>query len=288
MTPLNLYMANILGNNIILFILTQAVSLFYIVTTTLYGIHFFKDIELAKVFKQPALILTVVSHVAYLGLLTSLEGYKLSYSTYNLMSMVALTLTITYMFIEFTTKSDKTGFFVIAFASGAVLLSSIFTAQSSGTGPAFSGLGIGVHLIASIFGFSAIAIAGLYSYLYLLLYRQIRRNKFGLLFQRLPNLEVLELLIMHAVAFGFFFLSITLLAGIVEQRSTGEVVRLLEPKLITLVGIWLLYGISLFIKPLFGWDTKHMAVLLIILFVFSTVLILLMSLFSPTFHALSF
>lgn len=287
MTPLNLYMANILGNNIILFILTQAVSLFYIVTTTLYGIHFFKDIELAKVFKQPALILTVVSHVAYLGLLTSLEGYKLSYSTYNLMSMVALTLTITYMFIEFTTKSDKTGFFVIAFASGAVLLSSIFTAQSSGTGPAFSGLGIGVHLIASIFGFSAIAIAGLYSFLYLLLFRQIQKNRFELLFQRLPNLEVLERLTMHAVAFGFIFLSITLFAGILEQKASGEAITIFEPRLFSLVFIWLIYGASIFVRPITGWDLKHMAYLFIGLFVFITALILLMTFFSPSFHGLT-
>jgi ABC-type uncharacterized transport system permease subunit len=227
-------------------------------------------------------------HVAYLGILTSMKGYRLSYSTYNLMGMVALTLAITYMFIEFTTKSDKTGFFVISFAAGAELFSSILTANSSGTGPSFHGFGIGVHLIASIFGFSAIAIAGLYSYLYLLLYRQIRRNKFGLLFQRLPNLEVLELLIMHAVAFGFFFLSITLFAGFMEQRTTQGTIALLEPKLVTLVLIWLLYGISLFIKPLFGWDTKHMAVLLITLFVFTTALLFLMSLMTPTFHRFTF
>jgi ABC-type uncharacterized transport system permease subunit len=229
----------------------------------------------------------VVTHVADLGLLTSMEGYRLSYSSYNLMSMVALTLAITYMFIEFTTKSDKTGFFVIAFAAVSELFSSLLSAHSHSTGPAFSGFGIGVHLIAAIFGFSSIAIAGLYSGLYLVLYRQIRLNRFGLLFQRLPNLEVLELLIMHAVMFGFFFLSITLAAGVIEQRSLGESINLMEPKLISLLAIWLLYGISLFIKPLFGWDIKHMAVLLIALFVLITALLFIMSLLvTPTFHSI--
>ena len=280
-------MDSIVLNNIPLFILIQLVSLLYIVTTFLYGAHFFRDTGFAGRYKQPALALTVLTHVVYLGLLTSIEGYRLSYSTFNLMSMVALTLAITYVFIEFTTKSDKTGFFVLAFSAGAQIISSIFTAQSSGTGPAFSGLGIGVHLIAAIFGFSAIAIAGLYSFLYLLLFRQIQTNRFELLFQRLPNLEVLERLTMHAVAFGFIFLSITLFAGIIEQNASGEAISLSEPRLISLVAIWLIYGASIFVRPITGWDLKHMAYLFIGLFVFITALIMLMTIFSPSFHGLT-
>ena len=281
-------MNNILFNNLPLLVLNQVVSLLYLSTTFLYGAHFFKDIQFAKTYKQPLLAMTVLTHVVYLGLLTSLEGYKISYSTVNLMTMVALTLTITYLFIEFTTKSDKTGFFVIAFAAGAQLISSILTAQLPNTGVGtFNGIGMGVHLIASIFGFSAIAIAGLYSILYLLLFRQIEQNRFELLFQRLPNLEVLEKLKMHAVSFGFLFLSITLFAGVMEQQASGQVISLLEPKLFTLIVIWLLYGTSIFIKPIIGWDIKHMAYLFIILFVFITLLIVLMTFFSPTFHKLT-
>jgi ABC-type uncharacterized transport system permease subunit len=277
-------MANIFFDNSLLFVLTQLVPLLYIVTSVLYGLHFFRETPVAGSLKQPALILAVVTHVADLGLLTSTEGYRLSYSAYNIMSMVALTLAITYMFIELTTKSDKTGFFVIAFSAGSALFSSILSAQTISGGPAFSGIGIGVHLIAAIFGFSSIAIAGLYSGLYLVLFRQIRLNRFGLLFQRLPNLEALELLIMHAVAFGFFFLSVTIVAGVFEQHASKEAINLLDPRLVSIVIIWFLYGISLFIKPLFGWDIKHMAVLLIALFVLVTALLFVMSLITPSFH----
>lgn len=277
-------MANIFLDNGIIFLLTQLVPLLYILTAALYGLHFFKELPIAGSYKQPALIMTVVMHLADIGILTSIEGYRLSYSAYNLMSMVALTLTITYMFIELTTKSDKTGFFVIAFAAVSELFTSFLSAQATAAGPSFSGIGIGVHLVAAIFSFSAIAIAGLYSGLYLVLFRQIRLNRFGLLFQRLPNLEVLELLIMHAVGFGFFFLTITLFAGVIEQRTIAESINLLDPKVVTLIVIWLLYGVSLFIRPLFGWDVKHMAVLLIALFVLITLLLFAMSLLTPTFH----
>lgn len=280
-------MNNILYDNPPLFFLTQIVSMFYIGTTVLYGAHFLRDWQPAGRLKQPALVLTLLTHLVYLGLLTSLEGYRMGYSTFNIMTMVALTLTITYFFIEFTTKSDKTGFFVIAFATGAELISSFMTSQTPSDGQIFTGLGMGVHLVAAIFGFSAIAIAGLYSILYILLFRQIQQNRFELLFQRLPNLEVLERLIMHAVAFGFIFLSVTLFAGMVEQNATGEPINLLDPKLATLIAIWLVYGVSIFVRPLLGWDIKHMAYLLIFLFVFITLLITLMAVFSPTFHSLS-
>ncbi len=280
-------MNNILLGNIPLLVLNQLLSGLYVFTGVLYGIHFYGDNEFAKNFKQPGLAMTVLTHLLYLGLLTSTEGYKISYSTFNMMSMVALTLSLTYLFIEFTTKSDKTGFFIISFAAGAQVISSVLTALSPDRGMAFSGLGIGVHLIAAIFGFSAIAIAGLYSLLYLLLYRQIQHNKFELLFQRLPNLEVLEKLTMHAVSFGFLFLSITLFAGVFEQQVSGESISILEPKLLTLIIIWFLYGTSIVLKPLIGWDIKHMAYVFISLFLFVTALIVLMTFFSPTFHRLT-
>jgi HemX protein len=280
-------MNNILLNNTPLLLLNQLVSILYIATTYLYGAHFFSDQQWAKRFKQPFLIGTVVTHILYLGLLTS-EGYRISYSTMNLMTMVGFTLTTTYLFTELTTKSDKTGFFIISFAAGAQLISSILTTQIQSVGTTFSGIGIGVHLLAAVFGFSAIAIAGIYSILYLLLFRQIQQNRFELFFQRLPNLEVLEKLTMHAVSLGFLFLTITIVAGIVEQRASGEAITLFEPKLVTLVVIWLLYGTGIIVKPVIGWDIKHMAYLFIFLFLFVTLLIVLMTFFSPTFHGLTF
>ncbi|MCG8345361.1 MAG: cytochrome c biogenesis protein [Chlorobiales bacterium] len=281
-------MDNALLNNTLLTILNGTVSLLYILSLVLYGADFFRSSAIAKTYKQPALIVTIVTHIAYIGFLTAPEGYRLDYSSPMLMTMVALTLAVTYMFIEFSTKTDKTGFFILSFATGAEILASVLFLSSSGDGPAFSGLGIGIHLLSAIFSFSAIAIAGLYSFLYLLLFRQIKNNKFGFLFENLPNLEVLELLIKHAVAFGFLFLTITLLAGAIGTIQTSEVINLFETRLIALIVIWLFYGASLFIKKLFGWDTFHMAYILIILFVVITSLIILMSIFSPTFHSTSF
>ncbi|ARM31886.1 inner membrane protein YpjD [Prosthecochloris sp. HL-130-GSB] len=277
-----------LYNNNLPVILTFAVSALYLITTALYGMDFFQDSKFSRAYKQPALIVTIISHTAYLGLLTAPSGYQLSYSSYTVMSMVALTLAVIYMFIEFTTKTDKTGFFVLSFSAGAELISSILLSLSTSQGPSFTGLGIGIHLFSAIFGFSSIAIAGLYSFLYLLLFRQIKNNSFGVLFENLPNLEILEQLIKHAVAFGFLFLGLTIMAGIIGSAHSEENINLLDPKLIALIVIWMLYGISLFIKKLFGWDTIHMAYLLIALFVFITLLIMFMSLFSPTFHNLSF
>jgi len=88
------------------------------------------------------------------------------------------------------------------------------------------------------------------------------------------------------VAFGFIFLSVTLFAGIIEQKASGETIRLFEPRLISLIVIWIIYGASIFVRPITGWDLKHMAYLFIALFIFITALILLMTIFSPSFHGL--
>lgn len=268
-------------------LINQLVAILYLTTTWLYGLYFFRDDETANKYKQRVLIGTVVVHVLYLGLLTSLQGYRLSYSTVNLMSMVGFTLTSTYLLTEFTTKSDKTGFFIIAFATGAQLISSILASMLPEYGNnAVAAPGIGVHLIAAIFSFSSIAIAGLYSALYLLMFREIRTNHFALLFQRLPSLEILEKLTMHAVSVGFLFLTVTLGAGYIALSQINTPIIFLEPKMLTLLIIWLCYGTGLLIKPIIGWDIKHMAILFISLFIFATILILFMTIVSPTFHGI--
>ncbi|ANT64460.1 MULTISPECIES: cytochrome C assembly family protein [Prosthecochloris] len=278
-------MENAVINNTLLASLTLAVSTLYVITTGLYAADFFKGPDLAKTWKQPALILTIVAHIAFIGFLTAPYGYRLGYSSYTIMSMVSLTLAVIYMFIEFTTKTDKTGFFVLSFASGAEILSTIFISLASNEGPAFNGLGIGIHLFSAIFSFSAIAIAGLYSFLYLLLFRQIKKNSYGVLFENLPNLEVLERLTQHAVAFGFFFLTLSIAGGAAGLLMSNESINIFDPKLIGLFIIWMLYGTSIFIRKFLGWDTQHQAYLLIILFVFITLLVMLMSIYSPTFHS---
>uniref|UniRef100_Q3AQF3 HemX protein, putative n=1 Tax=Chlorobium chlorochromatii (strain CaD3) TaxID=340177 RepID=Q3AQF3_CHLCH len=274
-----------MDNNLPLFVVNQLVTILYLATTFLYGAHFFMDMAIARQFKQPALITTVIVHVFYLGFLTSTQGYQLSYSTLNLMTMVGFTLTSIYLLTEFTTKSDKSGFFIISFAAGAQLLSSLLITQVEQSSQTFSGLSSGLHLLMAIFSFSSIAIAGIYSLLYLLLFRQIQQNRFELFFQRLPNLEVLEMLCMHAVSLGFLFISLTLLSGLWAQSNTNVAIAVMEPKFITMAVIWLIYGAGMFIKPFKGWDMKHMAYLLIFLFLFVTLLIVLMTLSSPTFHS---
>ncbi len=281
-------MDNTMLDNTLLLLLIQLIPLLYILSTGLYGADFFRGTSFAKTYKQPALIITIVTHVAFIGFLTAPEGYRLNYSSSMIMNMVALTLGVVYMFIEFSTKTDKTGFFVLSFATGAQVLASFILSTSPEGGRVFSGIGIGIHLFSAIFSLSAIAIAGLYSFLYILLFRQIKNNSFGFLFENLPSLEVLEELIKHAVAFGFLFLTITILAGVIGTTQSSKVINLFDPKLIALLIMWLLYGVILFIRRLFGWDTIHTAYLLIALFACITGLVVLMSIFSPTFHGMSF
>ena len=49
----------------------------------------------------------------------------------------------------------------------------------------------------------------------LILYNEIKLNKFGLIFNRLPSLEILERMSFIAAIIGFVFLTITIIIGII-------------------------------------------------------------------------
>jgi len=85
--------------------------------------------------------------------------------------------------------------------------------------------------------------------LYLLLYRSMRRNKFGILFYEVPSLDHLERFGIRSSAIGFIFLSVAIIFGAVLtsrlHTDFGVVNYLLDPKTLATVLIWLVFGITL-------------------------------------------
>ena len=85
-----------------------------------------------------------------------------------------------------------------------------------------------------------------------MLYRAIRHNEFGAIFEHVPSLERLERYGLRATAFGFLFLSVSIvLGGMLLHRfppSTGTTELLFDPKVLVTVLVWLVFGITLLVR----------------------------------------
>lgn len=269
-------------------ILSFGVAILYLITTSLYIAHFITDQNWFKKLKTPFLVTTFLIHLTYLILLTVKNGYPPIGSVYQMMTMIAFTLTLVYLTVELYIKTGALGGFVISISLVFHTLSAVYMKSYPITVPLaiINNWVIELHIVCTLLGYSAILIAGIYGLLYLILYRQIQSNHFGILFQRLPNLEIIEKMSYHSVITGFTFMTISLVAGISQFVKTNEsiFVRLLDPKLVGVIIIWIHYGVALFVKNQFGWNGKRMSVLFVTGFIVTFLSITFFNLFSPTFH----
>lgn len=269
------------------FALNLLLPLLYLAVLGLYAADFFNSTPRLQQSKRYVLYLTVGLHFLYLALQTFLHRSLPIAGLYQAMSTIALTLTVAYLFIEFSTQESSTGAFVLGVAFLFQMLSSLLVSVSISVEARVSSPMLAMHILAALLGYSAISIAGVYGVLYIALFRQIQMNRFGMLFERLPNLETLEKMSLYAVRFGFVFLSLAFIMGALWIPESQGRFRFGDAKLLGLIVVWLVYGISLLLRARLGWQGKRMAMMLALSFLFSFLAITALNFFSPRFHHLN-
>src|SRR5579871_3798877 len=147
-------------------------------------------------------------HALYIGAYTAYYHHELVATVFELCSLIAFTLLAVYVFAELRTSRETsgTGFFVTAIAFLLQLISSITNEVPGETKAVLKDPIFNLHVTTSVFGYAALMLAAIYGGLYLLLFRAIRRNEFGAVFEHIPSLDRLERYGLRATAFGFIFL----------------------------------------------------------------------------------
>ncbi len=203
----------------------------------------------------PAIIITLILHATYIGLYTILAGHCLLTTSHELFSLIAFTMLVTYIIVEPRPKeiSAGTGTMVAMVTFLFQLISSLSSNSSSASqNPIFSDTFFNVHVTSAVFGYAALTLATIYGSLYLLLYRAMKKNTFGPIFQGLPSLGRLERFGIRASAVGFVFLSISIIFGALLIKKSVPLSQgtsyLLDPKTIATVLTWLVFGSTLFIR----------------------------------------
>ena len=90
----------------------------------------------------------------------------------------------------------------------------------------------------------------MYGLLYLLLYRTLKGHRIGLIFERLPSLEILGRLNLSALIFGWGNLTLAIVIGMVwvtGLESSGQLAGnfLADPAFLSATVVWVLYSICL-------------------------------------------
>jgi ABC-type uncharacterized transport system permease subunit len=149
--------------------------------------------------------------------------------------------------------------FVLAFSILGVLLPSHAPA-----GPATRGSLFAFHVTLAILAYAAFALSFVLSLLYLVQNRQIRRGRTGVLFSRLPALEVIGQMNRTSVTIGLVLLSLSVGLGIAWAHHVWS--GLGDAKLVWALLTLSVYGLLLWMDRR-GWEGPRVALLSIVGFV---------------------
>lgn len=265
-------------------ILNIFLPVFYSVTVFLYGVAFFKGTKYAETYKRFFLIITLISHTVYLILRTIEFNHPPITNVFELFSVIAFSLSVAYLYIENKTKVYSTGFFILSASLIFQLLSTIFIKDLINVPEVLRSNLLGFHVVSALLGFSAITISAIYGFLYLMLYHEIKSNQLGIIYQRLPNLEILEEMNLTATFFGFVLLTIAIVIGFIWLPMAFEKFSFYDPKLIGTIFIWILYGVGLTANRFAHWRGKKIMWLSILGFIVSFLSMTVINMFFSEFH----
>jgi ABC-type uncharacterized transport system permease subunit len=134
-------------------------------------------------------------------------------------------------------------------------------------------------------GYSGFTIAAVHGVLFFLLYKEIKLNRYGLIFKRLPSLELLEKLNFYSVVIGFILLTISILIGFIWLPVAFPNISYVDPKLISVSIVWLVFGIGIAAKIFANLYGKKVIIFSLVGFSIAIISMLVSNVFAESFHS---
>jgi ABC-type uncharacterized transport system permease subunit len=217
--------------------------------------------------RNPGVILMIVFHAAFLALWGVRFGGLPLTSNYEILSVVALSSSAVYWAIELITRDRRAGVFVFLLIFLLQYTSSIrlpILIEQAGDLIESSQYGWGrLHVLPAALAYTAMAMAAIYATLYLIGQRNIKHHNFGLLFDRLPPLDLLGRMSFQSLLVGFAFMTVTIITGVLFSQLRPHAAESMDPKLMAKIIIgtaaWLVCAVDLFGKYVLKWSISRVA-----------------------------
>jgi HemX protein len=265
-------------------ILKILLPVLYFLLVGTYGRAFFSDIKWAQRIKTPLLAVIIALHLTYLLLRTVAFSHPPVTNLFEIFSVLAFSVALTYLVIELRAQHAETGYFILNIAFFFQLASSLFIKDSSQVPEILRSLFFGLHVTAALLGYAAITIGGAYGFLYLMLYHEMKATRFGVIYKKLPTLETIERMAVTAIRLAFVILGCAITFGIIWLHRVYANVYYNDPKLIGTVIIWILYGFLAVAPGVRNFKGRRMMIVAILGFVVAIFSMTVVNIFFSGFH----
>ncbi|MDP4173377.1 MAG: cytochrome c biogenesis protein CcsA [Bacteroidota bacterium] len=266
-------------------ILNILLPFLYCLTFLVYLYDFVKEKNRFANSKRIFLFVTLLTHAIYLLVRTVEFNHPPITNVFEIFTVLAFAISCSYFILELLTDIRGTGLFIIIFSIIFQLISSIFIQDLLQVREVLRNRMLGLHVISALLGYSGITISAVYGILFWILYKEIKLNRFGLIFDRLPSLDVLEQLSFYSVVIGFVLFSVAITIGVVWLPSAFPNFNYFDPKLTVTAVIWLIYGLGILSKIVGRWHGKKVIVFSIAGFCLAIFSMLLTNFLAKSFHS---
>ncbi len=257
----------------------------YGVAAVTYLGRFFRGREIPRALLAVTLVGALALHASWALVAGIDRGGWPAANAFEVLSGIALALVLVYASIEFRIGQTSTGFFVLVVAVGLTSMAALEgLVLRNATTEGLEGPIFGVHVLTAMIGCSAAALSAVYGLLYLLLYRQLKTHQFGTFYKRLPPLEVLERITYVAALIAFATLSIAIPLGLVQLRRVHDTWWLWDPKILTGIATWFVFGTVSASRRWLGWNGRRLAYGSLAGFALVLVSLVVVNLFLTDFH----
>ena len=247
--------------------------LMYALTVSAYAADFFREDAFARRAARRLMVATLALHAAHLALRTALYDHVPLAALPEVATTVAWAVSLVYVVVERRTGSTRTGLFVVSFSLVAQTLSSAFLETNVRFPEILRSPLFALHTVAAVVGYAAFALSAVYGVLYLLLHHELKRSRFGIVYDRLPPLEVLARMSLGAVLVGLGALTATIACGSLWAAAEFPGFTR-DPKFLLTLAVWATYGVAVALHWGRGWSGRRTITMSLVgfgLLVFSTI-----------------
>jgi len=211
--------------------------------------------------RNPWMAAVVGVHLALLAARGWHEGHPPLAGTREILSVLALALAAVYAWVEMANRDRRTGVFVLLLAFLFQYTSSILLAGREAEVPAAAGgVWLRLHVVPALVAYTAMALAGVYGLLYLAADRSLRRQRFGVLFDRLPPLDRLGPMTWHALLTGFVSMTLAIAVTPLLFISEGnEMTAKVIAKIVTGSAAWVVCAAAVLGRWLGRWHAGRIS-----------------------------
>jgi len=223
-----------------------------------------------KVTSRLILILTVIGflfHTANIVARYLKGGYIPVTNIHEASSFFGWCIVLLFFLLEYRYKLGLLGSFIMPIVFILMLSSSIFPREIKEVPPVLRSYWLGIHTVLAFLGYAAFAVASGIAIMYLLQERSLKSKHLGGLFQRLPNLQVLDELNYRLISIGFPLFTLAIITGALWANTALGKYWQWDPKEVFSLITWFIYALVLHLRLISGWRGRKASILSIAGFV---------------------